>query len=418
MTISSLVPTLMPLVEQVNTDLRFVCFFILTGSIIVRTSTGHKSISQLMRPLVTSIFICGLLATLPFWFNLIRDEFWNIAVQIRTEFTGSVAGTGAALMNLLQAPEKSSNWFDVGNSIMKAVQYAFGWLIVWFAGVIQLPMMIIQYVMECLCYLFLPIALCLFAFESTKGLAMRYVQQTLAILAWPIGFAVVDLVGFSLLTTTTNVVTGGASPDGNQITFSPATYLFSGVVAIWLILGSLATPIFMQMLFCSGVPLSSSVGHSLQMGLALAGFAKLAGGGGAAPSPQTPKEADAGDSGGSGPGSGTSPAPAGPRPSPPGLPWIGPAGFLSAPASPAPAPMSPIPDGSHGLLQTPRGSLAVGKVADSISPAQAQSYANQSGTPFTQAFSNGAVTTYQPAVPKVPPASTFVTPLTSNPAFA
>ena len=41
---------------------------------------------------------CGIIATLPMWFNLIRDEFWNIAVSIRTEFTGSVDGTGAALM--------------------------------------------------------------------------------------------------------------------------------------------------------------------------------------------------------------------------------------------------------------------------------------------------------------------------------
>jgi len=411
MTISSLVPTLMPLVEQINTDLRFVCFFILTGSIIVRTSTGSKSISQLMRPLVTSIFICGLLTTLPFWFNLIRDEFWNIAVQIRQEFTGSVASTGTALMNLLHAPEKSGNWFDVGNSIMKAVQFAFGWMIVSFAGVIQVPMMIIQYVMECLCYLFLPIALCLFAFESTKGLATRYVQQTLAILAWPIGFAVVDLVGFSLLTTTTNAVTGGTSPDGNQITFSPATYLLSGIVAIWLILGSLVTPIFMQMLFCSGVPLSSAVGNSFQMGLALAGFAKLAGGGGAAPSPKTPKESDAGDSGGS--GAGTSPAPSGPRLSQ-SAPSSTSSGGQSIPPS-SPAPVSPEPAAFPGLRQTPRGSLAVGSVADSITHTQAQNFANKTGTPFTQAFSNGSVITHQPAVSRVPAASTFVAPLTPNP---
>ena len=75
-------------------------------------------------------------------------------------------------------------------------------------------MMIVQFVMECLCYLFLPIASRLFAFDSTKGLAIRYVQQTLAILAWPIGFAVVDLVGYSLLTSVTSVVSAGAIGGG------------------------------------------------------------------------------------------------------------------------------------------------------------------------------------------------------------
>jgi hypothetical protein len=355
-----------------------------------------------MRPIVTSIFICGLLATLPFWFNLVRDEFWNIAVQIRTEFTGSVAGTGAALMNLLHAPEKSSNWFDVGNSIMKAVQYAFGWLIVWFAGVIQLPMMIIQYVMECLCYLFLPIALCFFAFESTKGLATRYVQQTLAILAWPIGFAVVDLVGFSLLTTTTHVVTGGTSSGASQITFSPATYMLSGIVAIWLILGSLATPIIMQALFCSGSPMSSAIGTAIQMGLGFAGvtsFLGKSGGGGEPPASSSPSASD-------------TPPPPNP-PSNPTLPYS-PRGPLAPSSSPV-APLSPLPAGSHGFIQSPRGAVAVGQVADRISSAQAQSFANQSGTPFTQAFSNGSVVTHQPAVSKVPPASTFVAPLTPNP---
>lgn len=46
MTISDLVPNLQPMVEQINQQLRFVCFFILTGSIIVRTSTGSKSVAR------------------------------------------------------------------------------------------------------------------------------------------------------------------------------------------------------------------------------------------------------------------------------------------------------------------------------------------------------------------------------------
>src|ERR1035441_8005633 len=210
MTISDLVPNLQPMVEALSQQLPFICFFILTAAIVVRTGKGSTTIAQLVRPIVTNIILCGIISTLPMWFNLIRDSFWNIAVAIRKEFTGSVDGTGAALMQLIQPPDTGINWLDVGNSLMKAVQYALGWLIVWIGGMIQLPMMIVQYVMECLCYLFLPIALSLFAFESTKGLAMRYVQQTLAILAWPIGFAVVDIVGYSLLTSVASAVSAGA----------------------------------------------------------------------------------------------------------------------------------------------------------------------------------------------------------------
>ena len=176
---------------------------------------------------------------------------------------------------------------------MKAVQYALGWLIVWIGGLIQLPMMIVQFVMECLCYLFLPIAISLFAFESTKGLAIRYVQQTLAILAWPIGFAVVDLVGYSLLTSGTSVVSAGALAAGLATGFTPAKLVIGGIVAVWLILGSLVTPIVMQMLFCSGTPMSSAVGQPSRSGLGFAGasrFLKTGGGGGGgdgAPAPSS-----------------------------------------------------------------------------------------------------------------------------------
>jgi hypothetical protein len=407
MTISDLVPNLQPMVEDLSQQLRFICYFILTAAIVVRTGRGSASIGQLARPIVTNIILCGIIATLPMWFNLIRDEFWNIAVSIRKEFTGSVDGTGAALMQLIQPPDNGIDWLDVGSSLMKAVQYALGWLIVWIGGLIQLPMMIVQFVMECLCYLFLPIALSLFAFESTKGLAIRYIQQTLAILAWPIGFAVVDLVGYSLLTSSTSVVSAGALAAGLATGFTPAKLVIGGIVAVWLILGSLVTPIVMQMLFCSGTPMSSAVGAAIQMGLGFAGASRLmpkggGGGGEGAPAPST--------STGS---TGSAPTPPPSAPSSPALPYS-PGGPI-APSSGSSAPLSPLPSGSNGLIQSPRGSLAVGQVADRISPQQAQSFANASGTPFTQAFSNGSVVTHQPAVSRVPAASTFVAPLTPNP---
>jgi hypothetical protein len=408
MTISDLVPNLQPMVEDLSQQLRFICYFILTAAIVVRTGRGSTSIGQLARPIVTNIILCGIISTLPMWFNLIRDEFWNIAVSIRTEFTGSVDGTGAALMQLIQPPDTGIDWLDVGNSLMKAVQYALGWLIVWIGGLIQLPMMIVQFVMECLCYLFLPIAISLFAFDSTKGLAIRYVQQTLAILAWPIGFAVVDLVGYSLLTSGTSVVSAGALAAGLATGFTPAKLVIGGIVAVWLILGSLVTPIVMQMLFCSGTPMSSAVGHAIQMGLGFAGasrFLKTGGGAGGegAPAPSSPAGPNAS-------------APSGPPPTAPSSPALpySPRGPL-APASGSTAPLSPLPSGSNGLIQSPRGTLAVGQVADQISSTQAQSFANQSGTPFTQAFSNGSVVTHQPAVSRMPAASTFVGPLTPNP---
>lgn len=277
MEISDFMPTIQPMAESISQSLRAGCFFVLTSSIILKTArTGGANISSLVRPIITAAMITGLIAILPFWFNLIRDEFWSIAISIREEFASSVAPTGTELMQIIKPPKEGIHWLDIADSLAKAVQYALGWLMVWIGGIIQLPMMLIQYVMECLCYMFLPVALSLFVIDSTRGLAMRYLQQTLAILAWPIGFAVVDLVGYSLLTSVVSGVSAGALGVGLTTGFTPATMMIGGIVAIWLIVGSLATPIIMQMLFCSGTPMSSAIGQSIQTGISTASFLKFA----------------------------------------------------------------------------------------------------------------------------------------------
>ena len=263
------------MVEQINVELRFVCYFILTTSIIIRvTHARHSSPSTLLRPIVTATVITGLIATLPFWFNLIRDEFWDIAMMIRSQYAGDLVSTGSELLKRLKPADNGINWLDVTHSLMKAVQYAIGWIIVFLGATIQLPMLFVQYVMECLCYLFLPIALSLFALDSTRSLAIRYIQQTLSVFAWSIGFAVVDLVGYSLLTSIPSLPDAVLS--NGEVQFTPNNFMLCGVVALWLILGSLGTPIIMQMLFCSGSPLSTSVGQSIQMGLAALGLAHFA----------------------------------------------------------------------------------------------------------------------------------------------
>jgi hypothetical protein len=297
MTISDLIPTLQPTVQTISTQLRFICFFVLVVAMIVRTGTGNTDITHLLRPLTTNAIICAFLATLPFWFNTARDSFWAIAVQIQQDFTGSIAGTGTKLLQQLQPPDGQINWLDVTGSLWRALQWAAAWVIVWVGAIIQGPMMFFQFIMACLCYMFLPIAVSLFAFDNTKGIAIRYVQQTLAILAWPIGFATVDLVGNALLNSVASEVMGaGAVGVAAATEFGPASFLIAGFVAVWLILGSLATPVVMQALFCSGSPTSSYLGHAIQYGMAAAGMSRFLGGGEpSAPSADT-KKPDGGSS--------------------------------------------------------------------------------------------------------------------------
>ncbi|PTX91872.1 hypothetical protein DB346_23200 [Verrucomicrobia bacterium LW23] len=273
MEIGDLIPELRPLAEQVSQTLRYICFFLLTASIITKAARpGGHSISMLMKPIITAALLTGIIATLPQWFNIVRDTFWGIAVAIRNEFASSISPTGTLLIQLIFPPEGGINWMDATHSMLKSIMFAIAWMVVCFGALIQLPMMLVQFVAECLCYMFLPIAVSMLSLETTRGLAVRYIQQTLAVLAWPIGFAIVDLVGYALLSgpyaALDNVLLGKG--------YVPALMLPTGLVALWLILGSLATPVLMQMLFCSGTPLSSAIGQSVQTGASIAGYIGLA----------------------------------------------------------------------------------------------------------------------------------------------
>ncbi len=369
MTISDLIPTLQPTVETISIQLRFICFFVLVAAMIVRTGTGNTDIVHLLRPLTTNAIICAFLATLPFWFNTARDSFWAIAVQIQQDFTGNIAETGTKLMQQLQPPDGQINWLDVTGSLWRAFQWAVAWVIVWLGAIIQGPMMFFQFIMACLCYMFLPIAVSLFAFDGTKGIATRYVQQTLAILAWPIGFATVDLVGNALFNSVaTAVAAGGAVAVGTATEWGPASFLIAGFVAVWLILGSIATPIVMQALFCSGSPMSSVVGHAIQYGMGAAGLARFMSGGGSPPPSSDSKGSNGGSSsttassspsGGGGGGSSSTPAytPTSPLP-----PLIGPVqrtaltAPISQPALAGPPPPAALPAPSSPTFAALAGS--------------------------------------------------------------
>jgi hypothetical protein len=70
---------------------------------------------------------------------------------------------------------------------------------------------------------------------SQAQLATRYVQQTLAVLAWPVGFAVTELVAYHLLTGLRGQPRGRLRPDAGQIdrgvVSQPARRIAGGALA-------------------------------------------------------------------------------------------------------------------------------------------------------------------------------------------
>jgi hypothetical protein len=164
--------------------------------------------------------------------------------------------------------EKSDSVFSlrrVGESIYRAYLWAAAKLIVLLGSLLQLPFLLLQYLLKLLCFLFLPAALGLFMVPALSSLGVRYVQQTLAVLAWPVGFAVTELVAYNLTTAyATNVATGLGLAAGQLDGASFASLLGGLLGALWLVLGTIGTPFLMQMLFCSGAPVSGGGQSALQ----------------------------------------------------------------------------------------------------------------------------------------------------------
>jgi hypothetical protein len=166
---------------------------------------------------------------------------------------------------------------------------------------------------------------------SQAQLATRYVQQTLAILAWPVGFAVTELVAYHLLTAYANNLAVGLRPDAGRnrrrLVREPARRTAGG--ALWLIIGSIATPFLMQGLICSGSPMSGGGSTALHQLYALQQLTYMVKtmktAGLAAPA----LAASAAKTGGA---SGTAGGPGLPPPPPPATP------------PPAPAPSAPAPN--------------------------------------------------------------------------
>jgi hypothetical protein len=209
----------------------------------------------------------------------------------------------------------------IGETVYQAFLYAATKLVVLIGSLLQLPFLVLQFVLKLLCYLFLPIALALYMIPSQAQLATRYVQQTLAVLAWPVGFAVTELVAYHLLTAyADNLATAYDLTPGQIDAASFASLLGGLLAALWLIIGTIATPFLMQGLICSGSPISGGGGTALQQLFALqqiAAVMKTIKTGGAA-APAVAAQAAAKTGGGSaGGGSGMPPPPPPVAPPPP-----------------------------------------------------------------------------------------------------
>ncbi len=320
-------PGLKDAVLNLTDALRVVLFFICVVGLMLQVQRARGEMESLTVPVVRAIVIVGLIGTLPYWFGFTEKIFLSLADVVNENYTQHPMQAASRLRDSVAENPNEFSLRRVGESLYRASLWAAAKLVVLVASLLQLPLLLLQYLLKLLCYLFLPIALALMMVPSLGSLGARYIQQTLAVLAWPVGFAVTELVAYHLLTAyQTNLAAAYGLVPGEIDAASFASLLGGLLAALWLILGTLGTPFLMQMLFCSGSPLSGGGSQGLQQLYTvqhLAWMIKSLKSGGAAAPVLAAKTAN-----------GTPPAAGAGGPPPPPLP----------PAPPPPTPIAPRSD--------------------------------------------------------------------------
>ncbi len=316
-------PGLREAVLSLADTLRVVVYFVCVIGLVMQVQQARADVEGLVRPLLRATVVAGLVATLPYWFGFTERVFLTVADSLQDGYTQHPMRAASKLRETVTSNSEFS-LRKVGESLYRAFLDGSVKTVVLVASLLQVPFLILQFVLKLLCYLFLPVALALYMIPSQAQIATRYVQQTVAILAWPVGFAVTEMVAYHLVTGYGNNLATAYGLTPGEIDAASFGSLLGGLVgALWLIIGTLATPFLMQGLICSGSPMSGGGSTALHQLYALQQIASMAKsfktGGLAAPAIAT----SAGNSAG-----GSSGGPSVPPPPP-------------APANPPPAPTAP-----------------------------------------------------------------------------
>lgn len=249
---------------------RTIVYFVCVLGLMLQVQQARADVESLVRPIVRAVVIVGLIATLPHWFQFAERLLLAVANTVQDGYTEHPMRAAVKLREAVGGGGTEFSLRRVGESMYQAFLYAAGKLVVLIASLLQLPFLVLQFVLKLLCYLFLPVALALFTIPSQAQLAGRYLQQTLAVLAWPVGFSVTELVAYHLLTAYgDNLATAYDLVPGTIDAASFASLLGGLLAALWLIIGTVGTPFLMQALFVSGSPLTGGGGQAFQQLAAL-----------------------------------------------------------------------------------------------------------------------------------------------------
>lgn len=254
-------PTLESKMVALVGALRFIVFAIMVAGLIAYAAGQRTGSVGLLSIFAKAIVIVACIAYMDTWFPKVEQVFLHVAEFVSPGYNENPTSASDTIRDsTADNPEgREWSWRHINESIYEAVSRALANVFIYIGTLITVPMLILQYVLRWLLYLITPFMLALFMVPGLGGIAVRFFQQVLAIFAWPIGFAITNLVALAVWTDFRGAVGPNPATMGDAF-YSPLLTFMGGILAtIMIIVGMLATPVVMQALFAQGNPFT---GHS------------------------------------------------------------------------------------------------------------------------------------------------------------
>jgi len=245
-------PTLEAQMTALVGAFRFLAFAIMVAGLIAYMAGSQAQGMDVIKPILKAVIIVALIAYMDQWFPKVETGFMDVANYIDPGYNNNPTSSADKIRESTTTNPQGQpwSWRHLSESLYQAFTRALANIFIDIGTLITVPMLILQYVLRWLLYLLTPFALAIFMVPGLTPLGVRFFQQLLAIMAWPVGFAITNLVALAVWTDFTNAV--GVSNVSDAV-YSPLLLFMGGLVAtIVIIVGMVSTPIVMQMLFAQG----------------------------------------------------------------------------------------------------------------------------------------------------------------------
>lgn len=267
-------PTLEDKIIALVAAFRFVVFAIMVVGLVAYAAKSSGQGAALFTAFAKAIVIVAAIGYMNVWFPKIEETFLVVAEFIDPGYNENPTGTSDKVREATaDNPEGGEwSWRHINESIYMAVTRALANTFIYIGTLVTVPMLVLQYVLRWLLYLLTPIMLALLMLPGFGSITVRFFQQVLAILAWPVGFAITNLVALSVWADFRGAVGPNPATIGDAM-YSPLLSFIGGILAtIMILVGMLSTPIVMQMLFAQGhafTGASANVGHWVRSGASM-----------------------------------------------------------------------------------------------------------------------------------------------------